>query len=55
MARPPKQDRSTVRTKQTLILSTHAQRKRWEAMARKQGYTLSQWVRLVLDRAARTG
>lgn len=36
-------------------MMTELQRKRWEAMARKQGFTLSQWVRMVLDRAARTG
>ena len=55
MARPKRQDRSTVMDKGTLIMATQAQRKRWEAMARKQGMTLSQWVRIVLDRAARTG
>lgn len=44
-----------VKDKGTLIMATQAQRTRWEAMATKQGYTLSQWVRMVLDRAARTG
>jgi len=55
MARPRLQDRSAVMGKGTLIMATQAQRKRWEDMARKQGQTLSAWVRNVLDRAARTG
>lgn len=55
MARPKRQDRSTVLCKSTLIMSTQAQRKRWEDMARRQGFTLSAWARYVLDWAARTG
>ena len=55
MVRPRMVDRSKVQSATCCIKLTKEQHARWQAMARKQGLTLSAWVRLVLDRAARTG
>ena len=55
MSRPPEKNREFVRTDTVRIRITPLQRKRWEAMARKHGMTLSTWLRSVANRAARTG
>lgn len=55
MARPRRQDRASVHAANVSLKATKVQRDRWKAMAIKQGMTLSQWLRMVLDRAARTG
>jgi uncharacterized protein (DUF1778 family) len=55
MVRPTFKDRATVRQHVVAVRVRAEQRKAWAAAAEKQGRTLSAWVCMMLDRAARTG
>lgn len=55
MSRPPVEDRDLIRSKQLKLMVRHAQHARWAARAKVEGESLPQWMRRVLDRAARTG
>lgn len=55
MARPVTKDRASVLSQRVDLRVRDDEHKRWVEAARKQGQTLSEWVRAVLDRAARTG
>lgn len=53
MVRPRESDRELERTVVCKVRVREGQRKRWEVKAKECGLTLSEWIRLTLDRAAR--
>jgi hypothetical protein len=55
MNRPQIEDRSKVRSVIVHVRANEAQRIRWQQAADKQDMRLSEWLRYVANRAARTG
>lgn len=55
MARPREGDRDVVRTVVVKVRVRPLQHKRWVERANREGVPLSTWIRMVVDRAARTG
>jgi len=53
MARPPITDRTRVHSVRVEVRLRPGQYKRWVAAAREHGMSLSAWIRVTLDRAAR--
>ena len=53
MAREPEKDRAFVRTKRVELRLRAPQHKRWTDKAIKQGMSLSEYIRMVVDRDAR--
>ena len=54
-SRPREDDRSRVRDQRVSVLVRKAERLRWAARAHAECVPLSEWMRSVLNRAARTG
>jgi predicted HicB family RNase H-like nuclease len=55
MARPVTKDRASVLSQRVDLRVRDDEHKRWVEAAHNKGLTLAAWVRMVLDRAARTG
>ena len=55
MPRPAEKDRGFVRTVRFEVRIRPAERKRWAERATKEGMPLSEWLRMVANRAARVG
>ena len=55
MARPKEPDRDLIRSQAVLVRVRKAERLRWASRAHAEQVPLSEWMRSVLNRAARTG
>ena len=55
MARPLTEDRELVRSELVALRIRPQQYKSWSEQAKRQGVSLPEWIRQVVDRAARTG
>ena len=55
MSRPREEDRELIRSRGVLVKLRPREHERWVLRAKGEGIALSQWIREVVNRAARVG